>query len=124
MGTMDNAIAPIGNIKFDIEVALGIISFDKITICFFWPNQTLKIFVFIEQQLGAQNLPFPGMDSKQISNLSFQSFQYHFKLVLLYIEEIINFLVSYHRIHSHGLHSFYQRPMPKRKLLSIQTFKG
>ena len=23
MGTMDNAIAPIGNIKFDIEVALG-----------------------------------------------------------------------------------------------------
>nr|CAH0108683.1 unnamed protein product [Daphnia galeata] len=37
MGTMDSAIAPIVNIKFDIEVAL-------------------------EQQLGAQNLPFPGMD--------------------------------------------------------------
>ena len=39
MGTMDSLIAPINNIKFDIEVAL-------------------------EQQLGAQPLPFPGMDSK------------------------------------------------------------
>ena len=36
---MDSLIAPINNIKFDIEVAL-------------------------EQQLGAQPLPFPGMDSK------------------------------------------------------------
>ena len=39
MRTMDSIVAPIANIKFDIEVAL-------------------------EQQLGAQPLPFPGMDSK------------------------------------------------------------
>ena len=41
MGTMDGLVAPITNVKFDIEVAL-------------------------EQQLGAQPLPFPGMDSKYI----------------------------------------------------------
>ena len=38
---MDNIAAPITNVKFDIEVAL-------------------------EQQLGAQPLPFPGMDSMVI----------------------------------------------------------
>lgn len=31
MGTMDNAIAPIGNIKFDIEVALGRKLYNKST---------------------------------------------------------------------------------------------
>ena len=40
MGTMDLIVAPIASIKFDIEVAL-------------------------EQQLGAQPLPFPGMDSNE-----------------------------------------------------------
>ena len=40
MGTMDLIVAPINSIKFDIEVAL-------------------------EQQLGAQPLPFPGMDSNE-----------------------------------------------------------
>lgn len=49
MGTMDLIVAPISNVKFDIEVAL-------------------------EQQLGAQPLPFPGMDSNEtlhyISTLS------------------------------------------------------
>jgi hypothetical protein len=78
MGTMNNLIAPITNIKFDIEVALGnntIHVFTSVSLYIFHVYfifsgllilivLLLSIFFCVEQQLGAVNLPFPGMDSE------------------------------------------------------------